>query len=50
MKDMKQTYVEPATTVEEVTLEGFICASIRQQPFQVEVDELVSVEEETIYL
>lgn len=50
MKDMKQTYIEPATSVAEVTLEGFICASVMDMKFSVEVDELVTVEEETIYI
>lgn len=45
MKQCKQTYSEPLTTIVEVESEGFICDSIQRVMMHVEVDEYETYDE-----
>lgn len=44
----KALYDEPETSQQEVQLEGFICASIREAKFGVSVDELENINAQSV--
>lgn len=45
----KAPYEEPVTDVQQVVLEGFICSSIQETKFGVDVDELKNVNTDKAY-